>query len=1285
MRSITVNDGLPQGSVTGLAQDNHGFVWVASDGISRFDGRKFLHFRHVDGDSLSLLSNNIQYFRMGDMDNLWITFVSRDTDVFNTRTKRARHISSEKGFEWMNPDSLNPYFIAQEAGKYFKVSLVSLTSFDVDNGNHIDIPVPPREYLLGLGTQDKSKVVAVTNKGLYEICENKFRKIISLPPHSADVEKAFARAVMFRDLFPSRIVQTKSGALLIPSADTSYIYQPETRKLKGISTARTSWGIVEANGTAYTLADKGLISFDEDGQAKVVVNYEDVQLTDAMLLDQSGILWAGTAAATGIRLFDFKGTRFRSYNYDKGFAYDVMQPWFRAHVARPVVYGSYQLRNLKDTAGNIWLISHHYSDSAWEKIWPNSNWKGRGAYKLVNGMPIKLAGPAPDHWIIDMTFDDNNQAWAIVNSSLPDRTRLVKVDTRTAAMTDFANLPLIPTENSFLTSVQNLICVVTEEELRLYDRNTRACKIYSAKELQTDGMLLMATPDPRAKNILWIATKGSGIIQLNTVTNRIIKFTESNGLPNNTVYYMAADKRGIFWCSSNKGIFTLNPSDKKIRSFFVRDGLQGNEFNRYHFFETPEGQFIFGGTEGYTVFHPDSIHVDDFQTPAVITGLTVNNKAFPLPASEGSQTLTLNYNQNIFSLSFAGLQFIAPDELHYRYKLTGIDNEWVNAGNDSSARYTSIPPGKYTFLIIASNTAGIWSDKIAGLEIIVLPPWWKTWWAYLGYLLIVTAIIYALYKTWLFRAKDKQRIILQQKETEQLKAMDEIKSRFFNNITHEFRTPLSLIIAPLEQIQIENTDPVLARRLNGLQNNAENLLQLINQLLDISKLEAKSMSAKLVRGNLVGFINEIAEGFLMQAEKSGLELKINLPEYLNDYDFDAANLRKIVQNMLSNAVKFTPAGGSIQVSANLSSVDGDLEMLELKVADTGIGIPADQLTNVFKRFYQIDDSRTRAYNGTGIGLALAKELTELLGGSIKATQNDPEAGTTFTLTIPVMKAGAGELPKLALQGQFRQAISSAARKEELTDTTKPLILLAEDHIELATFITDLFSENYRVISAPNGKLGWEMAQQELPNLIISDMMMPEMDGLEFCSLVKNNPATSHIGFLMLTAKSSGLIAGLQHKADEYLTKPFHTEELLLRVANMIERQDQLRNYYNSQLTSPEQPILLELPPDPFLQNIYQQIDAHLDDVDYTIDQLATAVNMSARTLVRKLHVIAGMTPVELLKQYRLKKAAELLLTGTPVSEVAWSVGYGNRNYFSTAFKAFYGVSPSEYLKSEVRK
>lgn len=554
----------------------------------------------------------------------------------------------------------------------------------------------------------------------------------------------------------------------------------------------------------------------------------------------------------------------------------------------------------------------------------------------------------------------------------------------------------------------------------------------------------------------------------------------------------------------------------------------------------------------------------------------------------------------------------------------------------------------------------------------------------------------------LSQERERQAIERERWETEQLRKLDEIKTHFFSNITHEFRTPLSLILPSTEQMLQEVDEPRHRHRLMLIKRNARQLLGLINQLLDISKLESGNMPLAEFRGDVEVFVSQLLDAFHSAAESKGIRLLYNSQGAAGEWLFDADKWNKIINNLLSNALKFTSSGGEIQVELNIynshesepaaPALKGNCKAL-ITIQDTGIGIPAQKLPHIFDRFYQVDNSHTRAFGGTGIGLSLVKELVELLNGQIKV-KSEPGAGTTFTLELPIRKAeNCSDVPKaetITIIAPFPdsnelEVDSSEKNHPPMLSPEAPLLLLIDDNADLREFIAGELSGTYRVLTAVNGEEGWKLAQQELPEVIISDVMMPVLDGYALTERLKTNPLTNHIAIMLLTAKAAqeSKIAGLEQGADDYLTKPFHLQELKLRLRNLLDHQQKSRQHYQQQLTTPQQGLPTEIVENKFLQMLYQAIEEQLDNSGFDVDSLAEAAAMSRRTLYRKLGTLTGLTPNEVIRNYRLLRATQLLQTGHSVSQIAYQVGFESPSYFGQCFKEKYQITPSEYLQQHL--
>jgi signal transduction histidine kinase/AraC-like DNA-binding protein len=522
--------------------------------------------------------------------------------------------------------------------------------------------------------------------------------------------------------------------------------------------------------------------------------------------------------------------------------------------------------------------------------------------------------------------------------------------------------------------------------------------------------------------------------------------------------------------------------------------------------------------------------------------------------------------------------------------------------------------------------------------------------------------------------------VRQVRESVRMKAVADLKARFFDNITHEFRTPLSLIMGPVEALLAQNTtDDPTRRSLLTMRRNAGYLLLLINQLLDLARLEADSLPTTNSRADAVGFWQSLTDSFRDLADQRGLELtfETDVPTQIGGFDID--KWQKIGTNLLANALKFTPAGGQVRVMCQVAA-----NCLTVSVSDTGIGIAPDHLPRIFDRFYQVDDSPTRAYEGSGIGLALAYELTRWLGGQLLAESHVGQ-GTTFSLTLPVGEADDPEPAPTDVPVTDVLAWQAApARADETTD--RPLVLLVEDNAELLAFVAESLAGTYRILTATNGHDGLRLAQQELPDVVISDVMMPGLDGLQLTQQLKTDPATDHVAVLLLTARTApqSRREGLRGGADDYLTKPFDLAELLLRLQNITSRQQKLRAHFRRQLSAATPPTPPDVPaqptpPEAFLALLHRHVEARLDDSTLDVTALAEAVAMSTRTLTRKLTALTGISPARLIRTYRLRRATDLLRAGHPVSETAWLVGFDHPANFATAFKEQFQQTPSEYV------
>ena len=771
-------------------------------------------------------------------------------------------------------------------------------------------------------------------------------------------------------------------------------------------------------------------------------------------------------------------------------------------------------------------------------------------------------------------------------------------------------------------------------------------------------------------NIFWVATENHGLIKFNARTKKIEQqFTIKDGLPSMTTYKIIPDNNRNLWISSSNGLIHFNLSTKKITTYDTTDGLPNNTFSHQTGVKTKDGTIFFGTHNGLVFFNPDQITYNLIPPSLVIDDIEINGKSY---SSETIDT-KLDYNQRDITFSYTGIHFTKSLDNKYSYRLDPYESEWSSVTTERTVRYTNLDPDQYTFYVKSANSDGVWTETPTTFSFEIRPPWWATWWARSIFVILILTAIYYAYQ---FQLNKK----IAQSEADRLKELDQLKSRLYTNITHEFRTPLSIILGVAKQVKRE-AQTKLIPSIEMMERNGRQLLRLVNQLLDLSKIESGKFEFNYQKGDIINFLKYLTEAFHSLAEQKAIQL-----HFLSDLDnlvmdFDQQQLQQIFYNLISNALKFTPEGGHIYFQvAQLSD-----SMLEVKVRDTGIGIPEDQLTKIFDRFYQLDDSDTRRAEGSGIGLALVKELIKKMQGNIEV-RSKPNRGTEFILTLPIE----------------RQALNNSVFEQKVffTDLNQPLnptqglkkigaiqghtILVIEDNHDVRDYIKNCLISNYQIEMAVDGEEGVQRALKIIPDLIICDVMMPLKDGFEVCDILKNDRRTSHIPFIMLTAKADfqSKLQGLKKGADVYLAKPFQEEELLLYMQNLLLHQERLQQHYlfvsglNSQLDSEQ---VLEDKEADFVENVKAKILDHLTDSAFTVSQLSREMTLSESQLHRKLKALTGFSASRMIRLIRLTHAKKLLQNHSlTIASVAYDSGFNDPDYMSKVFKKEFGMTPTNY-------
>ncbi len=814
---------------------------------------------------------------------------------------------------------------------------------------------------------------------------------------------------------------------------------------------------------------------------------------------------------------------------------------------------------------------------------------------------------------------------------------------------------------------------------------------------------------------LWAVTNSSPN-KFDKIKQKFIRWGGKEGFPKDA-FSLIDDGQGNLWMSTGSGAIKYNPVTKELIKFQdIRLGWS---------YKVKSGELYFVSTtffkekQSLMRIDPDNISNNSFIPPVVITSFKKFEKPYPL-----ENQIQLPFDENYLSFEYAALSFIHPEKNQYAYKMEGIDKDWVYSGTRRYASYPNLDPGEYTFRVKGSNSDGVWNEEGTSVAIIISPPFWKTWWAYSTYALLLIFSLYGIRRYEMNRLRLKEKIKMDEVVLKEKEETDKMKSRFFANISHEFRTPLTLILGPAEKISAKTSDDVV-KDANIIKRNSRRLLQLINQLLDLSKLESGKLKLEASKGNIVSFVKGVALSFESLAESKDITLKLFPEKEFIEMYFDKEKMMKILTNILSNSFKFTPEEGQITVSikerhAELVSASytkleipkrvRDEHIVEIRIRDTGIGIPQEEIPKLFDRFYQVDSSHTREYEGTGIGLALTKELVELHHGRI-SVESEKSSWTEFTLEFPLGKEHLSEgllsekeeeivedktdvilseEKNLISFGDDRVQKVSSSHFDKLSVTNedqnkeegdKTIILVVEDNYDMRQYIRESLDGNYIIEEAVNGEQGVRKAEKIIPDLIISDMMMPKMDGNELVRILKNDEKTSHIPIILLTSKAGqeNKLEGLETGADDYLTKPFDIKELQVRIKNLINIRKKLQEKFSKPGYIPKpnwkkQPSIEE----EFINKVLQVIEAHISEESFDIESFGEEVGMSRTQFYRKLKAITGMPASIYLRTVRLSKAKKMIedRQGT-ISEIAYSVGFSSPSYFTKCFKDEFGYPPSE--------
>jgi len=1289
---INVNreDGLASNFVRAIHQDTYGYMWFGTDnGLNRFDGIQMDTYRHSFSNEFSLSDNNIHDIFQTSSGKLLIC-TSVGIDVFDYNTAQFKHINFIGNYDlkkiietadhniWVvtnnniilvldpNLNMLNPIDLTQLEGKHSKLSNNLWTSIYDENSLAL-YDVSSGFYLLDINTR---KLTLITSNTL-----PKTTTIFKIHPiNNSEFWVTTLNGVFIckNGTFSKRF--TKGDTTHKKNLTSNFVL--DLKKMPN----NEIWLFTDGGGiNIYNITTKQFRYIENNIDDSYSLGSNFIYTT---FLDKNATLWLGTIK-NGVSQLDSENpfTTYKLISHDKSNKHNI-------------------------PAASLFLDSKNH-------IWVGSD--GNGLYKLENNIMqhvyfdknIKTIPSINETNANTLILGTYKNGISTFNSRDHKLTKQTAIDQHLDLNTKVTFIEKDNDDGSFWVGGDHILNFDPVKKQQIFDSNTplnainlRALSfkthskdtllfggIFGLYQYDNDGIKMVSNIPNYITSIIknkqstyWLATN-KGLCLFDLKTRKTTFYNTASGININKVNSLIKDDSNNVWMGTGQGISKFDIHTKIFSNYTYKDGFADNSFNRPIVAKNKEGQLYFGGIKGVLTFHPDSIKPTATAKKVLFTKILVNHEEFKSDKKIGLQQaieettqLVLNYSQKILTINFSSFDFKHPEKVHFLYKLEGYDKEWQST-TKRSLTYMNLAPKEYMLKIKASNISNQWSDSFTSLNIQILPAWWQTYWFKLIVLFSFLFIIYIVNQFLLKKEQAKRLLEFEKKSLSEQKDLDEKQLRFFTNLSHEVRTPLSLILSPVENIIKEDVSPTVKNNLALIQKNALRIERLINRVIDFRKTQFKEPEIQASKKNIVLFLKEIANSFSSFSKSKNIALIVHSEVDTLFLWFDNHMMETIFFNLLSNAFKYSHSNGKIIVH-----IFSDNEQVCIKVQDSGKGIAAEDLTHIFERFYQSKNH----IGGSGIGLALTKRFVEAHKGSIKATSTLGE-GSTFKVCFPL---GNTHFDKSNLvhinQGEKRTVIA----KEKITTETvynselkNNTILIVEDEVNLRDYLSTNLSHNYHVITAGNGKEGLQIVKTNHIDLIVSDIMMPEMNGIELCKLLKENVKTCNIPIILLTAKAlkEDKIKGYDTGADAYLEKPFQLDYLNARINNLLESQIRQKNQLLDTLNISVDDATINNSDQEFYKQSIAIIQAHISNPDFNIPMFTKELGMSKSLVYKKMSKITTISVNDLILSVRLQRASQMLIhTKKSIVEISLLVGFKNSKYFSTSFKKKFKLSPSSY-------
>jgi ligand-binding sensor domain-containing protein/signal transduction histidine kinase/DNA-binding response OmpR family regulator len=1283
-----VENGLSNNSVECSIQDDDGFLWVGTiNGLNRFDGYAFKTFYYDPRDTTSVGSN---FIRCLYSDNHGIIWVGTNKGVY-TFDKIAEKFHLVRAL----PKGNSTQILGDAKGAFWFIIDQRVYRLDPATGRVSYYPMEGRAPVAtSMAMAPDSSLWVSTSKGCirkYLPLQDSFYTYSSYrrtaDPLSTSVEKL---CPMNDSVF---LIGTKNEGAKVFNLRTGRYRDVVTLNKEGTGIYVRS--IMRRNDQEYWIGtETGIYIYNAgDGSVTHVEREYDnpYSISDnvvfAFCQDREGGLWVGTYLG--------------GLNYLPG-KFVFFEKFFR-RLRPPSLSGSAVHEICKDRFGNLWVGTE---DGGVDRVSLRTNAvtcfkpspvRNGIAYHNIHGLLATgnelwigtfehgldvldlLTGKVLRHYNAGQGSRSLKNNFIVTIFQTKDQQILVGtwggLFRYNRPTNDFTQLPEFGSHiQALLEDDQGILwCCTQGEGIAYFDPRTRRygylrCNPSDSGSL-IDDHVNGVFQDSRGS--LWFATEG-GLCRYNKGTGRFMRYTMKEGLPDNLVFKVLEDDRHNLWISTSKGLVCFNPDTRDIKTYEVSSGLLSNQFNYNSAFRDSDGMLYFGSVKGLIGFNPGQFVKNTFVPPVYITGLQINDKEFNEPIAY-TRAIRLPYDQSSISIDFAALSYTAPGMNEYAYQLVGLDKDWTYLKTNRKAYFTKLPPGNYIFKVKGSNSSGVWNEKEAAIEIDILPPYWASDWAYSLYALMALGLTWLLIRFYSARAAGKSRQRMELLEREKEREIYHAKIEFFTNVAHEIRTPLTLIKMPLDKLmRKQNLLPEINENLRIMERNTNRLVELTNQLLDFRKTETDKFSLNFVKTDISELMGEIFANFQPAAEERRLSFRLELPRLMLQAFVDPEAVRKILNNLVSNAVKY--AGDKVVMQ--LLPFNSEDNVFRIEVKSDGAVIPYEQKEKIFQPFYRLKG--TEKQPGTGIGLPLARSLAELHKGILELKR--PEGNlNVFLLVLPVHQD-----QEFVLHGDTVGEVSPGEYQDDGPDGSRPVILFVEDNREIQDLVSRELQCEYVIRRASNGKQAMDIARNENIQLIISDIMMPLMDGIELCKALKTDLEYSHIPIILLTAKNTlhARIEGLEVGADAYIEKPFVLDHLRAQISNLLSNRVKIKEYFASSPLVHIKSMGYSKADKQFLERLDTIIHENLSSMDVDVENLARLMNMSRATFHRKVKALSNLTPHELVNITRLQEAARLLAEGEyKVYEVADIVGYTLQSNFARDFHKQFGMTPTDYVNS----